>query len=205
MSKFKQQDTRPLGSPQSWARTPGTYISAQAHIGGVDHVAVEMELKWGVGRLRLLVSPELREKFDRQAYLLNQAIWHGEVEDVRREASRMTTAWLKLDHAAHQAGAPLLCEEVWEVALEDGTVVAIVKDAMYARAVTPSGRKLAVYTLEEIGRMLSNYRAVTDAKLTFPGATVTIVRRPSDPLDNIRDTLGGLDDPIDDIPSMMAG
>jgi hypothetical protein len=204
MGKLKQ-DTRPLGAPNSWARTPGEYIAAQAHIAGVDHVAVEMERKWGVGRLRLLVSTELREKFDRQGYLLNQAIWHGDVEAVRAQSARMASAWQALDKAAEAAGAVPLCPLVWEVVLEDGTVAAIVRTPEEARAVASDGRKLAVYSLEEIGRLLSNYRAVVDAKLTFPGTTVTAVRRPSNPLDNIRDTLGGLDDPLDDILSMMAG
>jgi hypothetical protein len=191
-------DTRPLGSPNSWARTPGTYISAQAHIGGVDHVAVTMEAKWGVGRLRLLVSPELREKFDRQDYLLNQAIWHGDVEDVRREAARMTTAWQALDRAAEDAGSAKLNPVVWEVALADGTVAAIVRDASEARAVTADGRRLAVYTMEEIARILSHHSAVNQAKLTFPGATVTAVRRPSNPLDAFPDTDTDLDDPLPD-------
>jgi ectoine hydroxylase-related dioxygenase (phytanoyl-CoA dioxygenase family) len=55
--------------------------------------------------LRLLVGPELREKFDRQRYLLNQSIWHGELEDVRRESGRMVNAWHALDRAAEAAGA----------------------------------------------------------------------------------------------------
>ena len=41
-----------------------------------------------------------REKFDRQRYLVNQAIWHGELEDVRRETGRMVNAWLALDRVA---------------------------------------------------------------------------------------------------------
>jgi hypothetical protein len=154
-----------------------------------------MEAKWGVGRLRLLVSPELREKFDRQGYLLNQAIWHGDVEAVRREAARMTLAWQKLDHHAHQAGASVLSPEVWEVALEDGTVAAIVRDGMYAKAVPP-GRNTAVYTLEEIGRLLSHYPQIAQAKAVWPGATVEAVRRPSNPLDAFPDTDTGLDDPL---------
>jgi hypothetical protein len=76
-----------------WATSPGTYITAQSYIDGADQVAVEAERKWGAGRLRLLVSAELREKFDRQRYLYNQAIWHGDLEAVRREAQRMATAW----------------------------------------------------------------------------------------------------------------
>ncbi len=67
MGKIKE-DLHPLGSPRSWARTPGTYISGQAHIDGADQDAVAMELKWGAGRLRLLVSPELREKLGRRAH-----------------------------------------------------------------------------------------------------------------------------------------
>ena len=64
MGKMKQ-DTRPLGGANSWARTPGTYIAAQAVISGVDHVAFTMEQKWGTGRLRFLVGVDLLEKFDR--------------------------------------------------------------------------------------------------------------------------------------------
>ena len=190
-------DPRPLGSPQSWARTPGTYISAQAHIDGADHAAVTMEQKWGVGRLRLLVSPELRDKFDRQRYLLNQAIWHGDLEAVRVQSARMVAAWQALDKAAPTAD--VLSPEVWEVALADGTVAAIVPDMAAAQAVMTSGRHVAVYTLEEIGRILSHNTAITEAKLTFPGATVEAVRKPSDPLNRFPDTAGGLDDPIEDL------
>ena len=197
MSKVK--DTRPLGAKHSWAQTPGTLIAGQAHIDGADHAAVTMEQKWGVGRLRLLVDPELREKFDRQRYLFNQAIWHGDLEAVRREASRMTAAWQALDRAAEALGAPELDPLVWwEVRLVNGTVAAIVKSLDDAQAVIAVDRRMVVYTLEEIGRILSHHAAVNEAKLTFPGATVEAVRRPTDPLDDIRDTLGGLDDPLND-------
>ena len=201
MAKLKP-DTRPLGSQRSWARTPGTYIAGQAHIDGADAVAIAMETKWGADRLRLLVPVELREKFDRQRYLLNQAIWHGDLEDVRREASRMMAAWRTLDRVATEAGAALLAPEVWELALEDGTAVALVRSPEDARAVIGQGRKLVVMTLDEIARLLSNYRAVVEAKAAFPGAKVTAVRRPSDPLENLRDSDSRLDQPFnDEIPT----
>ena len=200
MGKLKP-DTRPLGSPQSWARTPGTLISGQAHIDGVDHLAHRMELRWGAGRLRLLVSPELREKFDRQRYLFNQAIWHGDLEAVRAQSARMVAAWGALDGAAVAAGALVMSPEVWEVRLEDGSVAAVVRSPEEAHAVVASGRKLAVYTLDEIARILSHHSAVTEAKLVFPGAAVEAVRKPSDPLHAFADTAAGLDDEIqDDIP-----
>jgi hypothetical protein len=94
-----------MASEKSWARTPGTYIAGRAYIDGADETAAEMEAKWGCDRLRLLVGPELREKFDRQRYLLNQAIWHGELEAVRRESGRMVMAWQALDRAAVAAAS----------------------------------------------------------------------------------------------------
>jgi len=50
----------------------------QAMVDGLDQVAVAMERKWGVGRLRLLVSDFLRAKFDEQKDRLDAAIQSGE-------------------------------------------------------------------------------------------------------------------------------
>ena len=58
---------------------------------------------------------------------------------------------------------------------------------------------LAVYTLDEIARLLSAYPDISKAKLTCPGAEVTAIRKSiSDPLDAIRDGVS-LNDPLDDI------
>jgi hypothetical protein len=188
-------EVRPLGQ-NSWARSHGTYISGRAYVDGADETAAEMEAKWGCDRLRLLVSPELREKFDSQRYLFNQAVWHGELEDVRRESGRMVNAWVALDTAATAAGKQGLALTVWEIPLEDGTVAAIVPDDAQAHAVVGEGRKVFVFTLEEIARLLSNYPDIAKAKLTFPGATITAVRRSiDDPLSAIHDT----DLPLDEI------
>ena len=64
----------------------------QAVIDGVDHVALEMERKWGVGRLRLLVDVDLRVAFDRQLEKFNAAIWSHDLEDVRIHSGAMTAA-----------------------------------------------------------------------------------------------------------------
>jgi hypothetical protein len=105
MKALAQTEIRPLDSEKPWARTNGTYLTGRAYIDGADKTAAEMESKWGADRLRLLVSSELREKFDRQRYLLNQAISHGKLEDVRRESGRMVKAWMALDRAAESTGA----------------------------------------------------------------------------------------------------
>lgn len=191
-------EARPLGAPNSWSRTPGTQIAGRAYLDEADQTASEMETKWGVGRLRLLVGPELREKFDRQRYLLNQAVWHGELEEVKREAMRMVKAWLALDAAAAAAGKAGLAPQVWEVALADGTVAAIVPDYEHARAVVGEGRSVAVYTLEEIALLLAESKTVKP-KVVFPGAEIVEVRSRSidDPLDSIVDSDAPLDDALD--------
>lgn len=180
-----------------WATTPGMELAGRAYLDEADLTAVEMERKWGAGRLRLLVGPELREKFDRQRYLLNRAIWHGDLDAVRREAQRMVKAWLALDRAAIAAGKGGLSPQVWEVALEDGTVAAIVPDDADARAVHADGRKVAVYTLDEIARLLASFPAIAKAKQTWPGASVTkISRSVPDALNGIVDSDAPLDDEI---------
>lgn len=182
---------------RKWANSHGTFIAGRAYVDEADHTAAQMEAKWGCGRLRLLVSPELRERYDRQRYLLNQAIWHGELEDVRTQAGRMVKAWLFLDQAATQAGHGPLPPQVWEIAMADGTVAAIVPDNQHAALVNAQGRAVSVYTLDEIGRVLSSFAGVAKAKAVFPGAEVVAVRRTvGDPLDEVDDTDRDLDDHI---------
>lgn len=184
----------PDADPRRWSNSAGTYIAGRAYLDEADKTAAEMEAKWGADRLRLVVSPELREKFDRQRYLLNQAVWGGELEDVRREAQRMVRAYLALDAAAVKANAEPLPPMCWEIGLEDGTVAAIVPDNARAHLVRSEGRAISVYTLEEIARLLQGFPTLVKAKLTFPGAEVTAVRRSvDDPLLSVHDTSIPLD------------
>lgn len=185
----------PTAEPRAWAQAHGTYIAGQAYIDEADKIAAAMESKWGCDRLRRLVGPELREKFDRQRYLFNQAIWHGQLEDVRREASRMCAGWRALDAAAEQAGATKLDPQVMEVVLADGRIAAIVPDNDHARLVVREDRRMDVYTLEEIARLLDGFPELAKAKESFPGAEVVAVRRSiGDPLDTIHDTGEGLEE-----------
>lgn len=181
-----------------WHRSPGTYIAGRSFLDEVDQLAADMEAKWGCGRLRLLVGQELREKFDRQRYLLNRATWHGDMEAVRREAPRMVNAWRALDRAATAAGASRLDEMVWEIAADDGSVIAIVPDTRYAARVVAEGRGLRVYTLDEVSRLLSGREALLQAvKEYWPGATVEkVTRNVPDPLDSLADSDAPLDDEI---------
>ena len=100
----------------------------QAMVDGLDHVAHAMERKWGVGRLRLLVSDFLRAKFDEQKDRLDAAIAAGEERFVAAQVEGMKRAWAALDRSAADAGAKQLAPEVWECALPStGEVVSIVR------------------------------------------------------------------------------
>jgi hypothetical protein len=180
-----------------WHRTPGTYIAGSEVRDDVDLIAVEMERKWGADRLRLLVGAELREKFDRQRYKFNQAIWHGTLEEVRQEGARMVKAWQVLDRAATEAGKAQAAPDVWEFPLRDGSVVALVRDWRDAAAMKQQavGRHVKVYTLDEIANLIENLPQLVKAKEVFPGAQVTRVGPPNrDPLLAIPDSHAPIDD-----------
>jgi hypothetical protein len=147
----------------------------------------------------------MREKFDKQRFKLNSAIWHGDLASVQQEAQRMINAWMALDRSAEAAGALTTLPKVMEVALAGGTVAAIVEDQAAASRVIREGRQLVIYTLDEIAVMLSNYREVVKVKQEFPGSTVEAIRRTiNDPLDGFRDGCRLEDTLDDDIPQIGA-
>jgi hypothetical protein len=178
-----------------WMQTPGTYIAGDSALTECDRVAREVEGRWGVDRARLLVGEELRAKFDRQRYLLNRAVYHGTLDDVRTEARRMASAWRAVDRAATEAGAQPVSPDVWEVAL-DGKVYALVRTADEAHALAADGRSREVWTLDEVARALQAFTSASAIKRAFPGAAVVAIRAPSDPLRGVPDSNTPLDDVI---------
>jgi hypothetical protein len=56
-----------------------------------------MERKWGVGRLRLLVSDLLSAKFDAQKDKLDAAIATNQEQYIRAQAEGMKRAWSALE------------------------------------------------------------------------------------------------------------
>jgi len=190
-----------------WQKSYGMFITGQSMIDEVTLLADKMESKWGAGQLRLIVGPELRDKFDRQRYLFNQAIWHGELEDVRQQALRMANAWKALDRAATDAGLTIQLPEVWDHISEQGNVYAFVRHRDHAKVYRNDERKVRLFTLEEVCRILDAQSALGEAKAHFPGAEVVEVQKRSvgDVLDDIWDTRPALTDPLDDDNSDLTG
>lgn len=185
------------GKPAPWHKSHGTYLAGQGAVDEVDEIAIRLTKKWGSGRLRMLVSADWRLKFDRQTFLFNQALWHGELEDVMRESKRMCSAWKKLDALAGEAGAEKLDPNVWEVELPDGRVAVIVHDDEATEAVDACGRGVQVYTLGELARLIHGFPSLVKAKEVFPGATVSEVRKKiGNPMDGIADLTAELDDEL---------
>jgi hypothetical protein len=155
----------------------------KAILDGVDEIARQMERKWGVGRLRLMVSDVLRIKFDAQQAKLDAAIATDQETYIRAQAEGMRRAWLALDRAATDAGAEPLAPEVWECVLPaTGEVVSIVRTEAEAHHVA---RESQVWTLAEVAVLIERLGdEVRQVKRTFPGSAVVEVRdRDPPPID----------------------
>ena len=169
--------TRPARKldPVTEALAPVAY-RIEAMVDGLDQVALAMERKWGVGRLRLLVSDFLRAKFDEQKDRLDAALRSGEEQFVSAQVEGMRRAWQALDRAAHEAGETPLAPEVWECVLPStGEVVSLVRTATEAHHVA---RECRVFTVAEVAILIEALGdGVLAVKHSFPGATVTGIRR----------------------------
>ena len=161
--------------PVTEAMAPSAY-RIEAMVDGLDQVALAMERKWGVGRLRLLVSDFLRAKFDEQKDRLEAALRSGEEHFVSAQVEGMRRAWQVLDRAAHDAGEQPLAPEVWECVLPStGEVVSLVRTETEAHHVA---RECRVLTVAEVAILIEALGdGVLTVKHSFPGAAVTGIRR----------------------------
>jgi hypothetical protein len=157
----------------------------------VDTQVSAMERKWGVGRLRLLVSEPTRQRFDTA-----QEMWATACRDACKPphpvhamqrlaevAAMMARAWATLDAEAVQAGAAAMVPEWWEVAPDDPSspVICVARTLRDAHAVgalaKKEGRAVDVWSLDEVARVIRANGIVSAIKASFPGAIVTPTSR----------------------------
>jgi hypothetical protein len=150
-------------------------LVTKAILDGLDATAEQMEQKWGVDRLRLLVDDALRAKFDAQRAKLDAAIATGQEVYIRAQGEGMRRAWQALDRAAGEAGAQPLAPEVWECVLPaSGEVVSIVRTEAEAHHVARAGE---VWTLAVVGVLIERMGdQVRKVRRMFPGSAVVDVR-----------------------------
>jgi hypothetical protein len=150
-------------------------LVTKAILDGLDETARQMERKWGVGRLRLLVDDALRAKFDAQKAKLDAAIATDQEIYVRAQAEGMRRAWQALDRTATATGAEPLSPKVWECVLpSSGEVVSIVRTEAEAHHVAREGE---VWTLSEVGVLIERMGdEVREVRRMFPCSAVVDIR-----------------------------
>jgi hypothetical protein len=166
-------------TPRDVALRDGTTLSIQALVQSVDLLTDQMERKWGVGRLRLLVEDALRERFDRQWRKWQAAYAAQDIEAVRAHSEAMRRAWAALDQAATVAGHQPLAPEVWETRMPNGRVLGVVRTLAEAHALAGDGRERDIWTLDEVGRVVAAWHAERWAEAAhrhFPGALIAATR-----------------------------
>jgi hypothetical protein len=154
---------------------------SQIAVEALDEVAHRMERKWGVGRLPRLVSVDLAAKFCRQVEKLNAEILEeatAGIADVDREAGRMVNAWMALDAAAEAAGADQASASYLTARMSDGRLLAVSdsSEGMQDFVRENAGQGAAVWTIDEVVRVLEGFDLVNRTKHLFPGAKVEQAR-----------------------------
>ena len=143
----------------------------------LDAVAADMELRWGVGRLETLVSPETAAKFEAAKAKLDVALHEKDVALVIQRAGVMQRGWAALEKEAIASGHEAVPPELWHVTApqEEGKSEMRIVIAKDNSAATLAQTDLPVYTVTEIARIVRAWRAQMDVhavKDAFPGAEI---------------------------------
>ena len=141
----------------------------------LDRIAVEMEGRWGVGRLQRLVTPEMAAKFASAKDKLDEAIRANDLEAVVSKAAVLIRGWQALDKAATEAGHKQYPEAVWS-SKHRGTVYTICLDRAdvnkIAKEAVDPAHVVTIAELLTVWETFQGNRVISETKSLFPGATV---------------------------------
>ena len=156
--------------------SPTDYSVAKSVLDGVDDTISTAERTWGVGRLRLLVSDDLRARWDRQWLAWCRACEVNDVAAIQKQGAAVRRAVGALEAEARALGGQPLSPEVWEMRHGDRVIV-VCRTSAEAGVVAREGRKAEIWTLDELVRMaLADRPALAAVKEIFPGSTVTAIK-----------------------------
>lgn len=179
----KKGKGRPKPDRQYYAPSEGAMRRMQQALHRYDDRVSEVERKWGVDRLVWLVDVELRTRFEQQMDRLNDAI--DNMVDVEHQVDVTLRGVDAIEAAAIAAGVQPLTGEYVEGRMADGTPLAIVATDYEVSKVKRDNREMRVYSVDEVGRILSDWQAsklVDKVKDVFVGATVDRVRTKTEEL-----------------------
>lgn len=179
--KVKKPDTTGLRRMMGTAVTnEATYRKIQNYLTEYDRVVSDYERRWGIERLPLLVSPELRDRFWQQIDKLNDAIHRDAPNDVEHHVSVTLRAYAALEKEAIAMGGVEIGDDVWTAEARDGTVVAVVRDVHAVGGIKKEMPDALVYCVQEVAAIVSKWseqnKLAADVKDVFPGAVVSEVK-----------------------------
>jgi hypothetical protein len=188
MTKVKsRRDLEAIGNDDYVPLQGWQYDQMYGAMRPVDAIASEMELRWGVGKLETLVTPETAAKFESARAKLDVAIFNKDPDLVIQRAGVMVRGWKALEAEALRLGHKPAPPELWyakapeEYGLDEMQFV-IAKDNS---AATLAQTELPVYTVTEVARIIRLWRSQSDVskvKSIFAGAEV--VRMDGDLIDD---------------------
>ena len=145
----------------------------------LDRIATDAETKWGCDRLPELVSPEMASRFGSAKAKLDAAIVLNDPQEVIKRADVLARGWAAMDTEATQRGNKALAPDIWSHTTDAGFKCAIARsdaDALKAIRTMPEFEGVAVYSMEEVGRILESNTLLKAVKDNFPEATVSEIR-----------------------------
>lgn len=180
------RDAIPKGANPKGAKLPevdGSQVvrerqqqATNAILAPLNVVAADMERKWGVGRLKSLVSEEWALKFHTAAEKLASAVAATDMAGIREKAEVMRRGWIKLDELASAAGArPWQSPDIWEVRAPGGQVYAIARTD-FDQWSSEQKDGVTMYTLEEVALIMEAWDrdvGMGNMKQEFPGSRLT--------------------------------
>lgn len=119
----------------------------------LDEVSREVEARWGIDRLRHLVSPETQVKWERHVSKLDQAIQDGDLAAVRDLAQGAIRGYKKLEDEAVSLHQNKNRPDVWDVHSPAGVHYRICKTVADAQ-LWAHQQNVNCYTLQEIAHIL---------------------------------------------------
>jgi len=153
----------------------------------VDEVAVQMERKWGSGKLERCVSPQTAEGFEMARMAFDTALQSGVIDEIRLKGDNLIKGYRYLDAEALKLGREPASPQIWHVSGDSGQHYAICHDADAVDLVEPIDG-VTVMTLRELLRFYENHEAsknwVNHVKAVFPGSTVSSVKIPEGELND---------------------
>lgn len=156
----------------------------QSAIWHFDRAIVEVERVWGTDRLPYLVDHELRVKWWQAMDQLNAAIRAEDSALVKQKVEACLRGLDRLVEAAKAAGNQPTPPDVWEISLDDTTVLRVVRDwpphsqvRIANAAKDENGRSVVTWSLVEVANMIRSMRLVNKVKEQWPGAEAQAVRQ----------------------------